>query len=459
MTDPTPAQSRVPLTLALGVFVVHTIVRALIIFGPGTGGPSSADEVRFHLPVIELFAETWPALDLSDYRAAATPWHHITMALLERSLTPSLEVMRLISGTPMSLMLALLVWWCAKRVGTLPAIALLLPLAMSTHTTVFATIVLPESPAWLFVGVLLMLALTKGFPLWACALGGVVLLMSAGVRQMTLWCAAPLWTAGWLAGAPLAAHTSRVMPKRLFPIDAFKSRAVRAAITLAFTLPAFALVAWFYNLWGGLGPPTFQTAEAVAAIDGGVVNQGLSPSAPAFMLCLIGVAGFFFLPTVIVPLKERVPLALRWGLLCAGVALLLSLTPPTFYSVDDGRWGGLWAAARMLPVVSERSLFIAVSGCFGGIVLAWIVVVPTPARVRWVLLGSFIAAMAAHGAGAQVYQRYMEPFVLIALPLAIASCYEDRDDAPPAWTLLGPLVLALLSGALAATRIGAPVPL
>ncbi|GAB4522506.1 MAG: hypothetical protein Tsb0013_25130 [Phycisphaerales bacterium] len=444
--------------LAVIVATVHTVLRVWVIFGPGMGGPSAADEVRFHLPVIERFSTAWPAVDLSDYPAAATPGHHLALALLDHIASPSIEVMRLISGVPITLLLALLVWWCAQRVGALAACALALPLACSPHTFAFSALVLPESTSWCLVGAVLILACSRGFGIKAACVGGLLLLASAGVRQLTLWCAAPLWTAAWLSGAPLRTHATRVLPERLFPIDAPRARGVRTGLAVACTLPAFALIAWFVRLWGGLVPPTFQSREAADAVAGGVVNQGFSPSAPAFMLCILGAAGVAFAPTLLRPGLDRLRTVVRWALVGGAFGLIVSLIPATSYDMDAGRWSGLWNVANRLPTLADRSLFITGGAVLGGMVCGACVITMPVTRVRWVLLAALTASMAAHITGAQMFQRYIEPLLLIILPLAVAGAYEEREDAPPRWSLLGPVALAGALLVLTIGRVGGTAP-
>ena len=457
MPSTTPSKPS-PLLLAISVFVVHTLLRAVIVFGPGMGGPAAADETRFHMPVIQSFAEQWPSVDLSSYAAASTPGHHLALALLERGASSSVELVRFVSGAPISVLLAMLVWWCARRVGAIAALALALPLACSPHAVGFATLVVPESTSWLLVAVVLLVTASRRVGIMTCVTLGVLLFASAGVRQLTLWCAAPIWVAAWLSGSSLVTHPSRVLPECVTRIDAPRERLVRAGIAFVCTLPAFALVGWFMNMWGGLVPPGFQSAEAAAQISGGVVNQGLSLSAPAFTLCLVGVAGFFFLPMAASGLRSRSSTVIRWGVGGAVVALVLSLAVPTSYSMEDGRWGGLWNAARLLPTILDRSLFTAGGAMVGGAVVGGLVIGTLPVRARWVLLSALVASMAAHSAGAQVFQRYIEPLVLILLPIAIGCAYEQREDRPPVWSLLGPAALAALLTALTISRVGAAVP-
>ncbi len=450
-----PEHRRSAILLAIGVLIVHTALRVAVILGPGMGGPSAQDEHRFHIPVIERFGEQWPAPDVSEYHAAATPAHHLVLAFIESIASPSLETLRVLSGLPVSLHIALLAWWCARRVGVVGAVALTLPLTFSPHVVAFSTLVLPESSSWLLVGALLMLACAKRFETAACVMGGALLLASVGVRQLTLWCAAPLWVAAWLGAAPLLHNPARVVPATVWPIDQPKARLVRSVICLACTLPAFGLIAWFVWLWGGLVPPVFQSAEAALAIDGAVVNQGRSPASGAFVLSILGLAGLAFTPLVIRPLLERRSLVTRWALLGGAVGLLAALIPLTSYDMESGRWGGLWKGVRLAPVFADRSVFIAALSTLGGAMTGVLVLALPPTRVRWVLLSALGAAIVAHAMGAQLFQRYIEPLLLIVLPIAVAATFEEREDRPPLWTLVMPCGLALALLALTVQRIGA----
>lgn len=443
---------RAALVSALIVLLAHTAWRAAIILGPGMGGPSASDEERFHLPVLESFAAQFPGIDLSSYKAAATPGHHLVLTLIGRIAPLSLEATRFVSGLPVSIMLALLVWWCARRIGAGRSVLLALPLACSPHTTAFATLVLPESTSWLLVVCMLCLACARRVWPALTVVSAFVLLACVGVRQITLWTAAPMVVAAWMSAG--VSNDARVIPRTLWPIPEAKTRFVRAGLALALTLPAIGLLAWFVSMWGGLVPPPFQSVEAAQEVRG-VVNEGLSPAAPAFILSLLGIAGGFLSPLVLRPALERRSLVVRWAVIGGLAGLALALVAPTSYSMDDGRWGGIWKLAEKLPVVADRSLAITALSTFGGATTGVLIVALTPTRVRWVLLSAIGAVMAAHVAGAQLFQRYVEPLVLIVLPIAIACVYEERDDRPPAWTWLG--VLALCGALLALTlpRLGA----
>jgi hypothetical protein len=452
--DPRPGAQHAPLLAASGVALLHTLLRIPLIWGAGFGGAAEADERRFHLPVIQRFAADWPDVDLSDYHAASTPGHHLALAWLERVADPSVEMLRFVSGVPVTLMIALVVWWCARRVGVLVALALTLPLACSAHVWGFAALALPESSAWLGVTLLLMLPLRKRWD-WRWALvAGVVLLATVSVRQITLWVAAPIWVAGWLGGGPLTHPDTRVLPEQWWPVPHLGGRIRGAVIAIACTLPAFAVLALFFRLWGGLVPPVFQSSEAAADVEGAVANEGLSPAAPAFLFALVGLAGLFYAPLLVRRLLAHRRLTLRWSLIIGGLALASALVVPTSYDVGAGRWSGIWNGVRLIPAPMDRSPVMIALAAFGGVMTALLLVIAPPARARWVLLGALVSAMAAHATGAQLFQRYIEPLVLIMLPMAVSAALAKGDERPARWTLVGPIALAGLLLLLTIPRIG-----
>jgi len=76
---------------------------------------------------------------------------------------------------------------------------------------------------------------------------------------------------------------------------------------------------------------------------------------------------------------------------------------------------------------------------------------------RTLLTIAALACLAAQSANAQAFQRYMEPLVLLLVPMAVACGLRvaKRPYAPLA--LAGPLLLAVLQLALTIMRIDDPV--
>jgi len=96
-----------------------------------------------------------------------------------------------------------------------------------------------------------------------------------------------------------------------------------------------------------------------------------------------------------------------------GVLSALPVSTPTYERSSD-----IWSVVGALPIVAERSVFIVALGTLGGAAVALLGLALTP-RQRALALGMLVAFSAAHMATALPWQRYLEPIVLIVLPLVI----------------------------------------
>ncbi len=188
-------------------------------------------------------------------------------------------------------------------------------------------------------------------------------------------------------------------------------------MAVAVTLPAFGVVYAFVRLWGGLSPPAFQEDA-----------QGLNPAAPAFIMAQVGLFSLFFAGWLIGPARELVTKRRSALLVAVGAGLVIALVPATSYSVDAGRFSGLWNAARDTPLVFGRVSPLIVVLAIGGVVAsaAWFLALPL--RSRWIALAALIAFIAAQTASHNCWQRYHEPFILILM--AVLTRDLDPHDAP-----------------------------
>lgn len=421
--------------------LVHTVLRTLVIFGPGITGPAETDALNFHQPTVEQFVQQWPSPDVSDYAAASTPGHHLALAAIDDRFDPSLETLRLISGTPVTLMIGLFVFYCSARAGPTVAILSGLPLMCSPHTVGFSTHVLPESSAWAFVLLLMILAMRDRFTNSTTVVAGLVVLFCVLTRQVNLWTASLVWLAAWLGPKGNDPPSDVFAP----PIQDRASRAKRTAIAFVATLPAFAVIAWFYSIWGSLTPGRFIAA-----------NVGPNPVTPAFMLSLCGLAGLAFFPVFLPALRQAIsggaPVVPIVGS-AAALGLLIGILPESTYSFEEGRVSGIWEAVRVTPTVFDRSPLIVIGSAVGaGFAAACLLVAPGSSS-RWLLTLALVASTAAQSANAQAYQRYMEPMVLLLFPIAAACAIRARGASPHPLALLGPVTLAALLAIVTLGRI------
>jgi hypothetical protein len=202
------------------------------------------------------------------------------------------------------------------------------------------------------------------------------------------------------------------------------------------------VLGYFYREWNGLTPPSFQGQY-----------KGMNAAAPAFILSVFGVASFFFVPFLVDGLAMLATRRRGVVVIAAVLGLLVAIVPATSYSVEAGRFSGLWALSSKLPLIAGRTApAIVCLSVFGAVMLAaWALSVRL--RDRWMLLAAFAGFMLAQAASFQLWQRYSEPFVLMAL--AVMACRVPRSavaEKLPRLGLarvLGPIALAVLLGALA----------
>jgi hypothetical protein len=461
-------------------------------------GRGAFDEINYHKPAIRTFAEQWPNIVLSDYLSATTPGYHLLLALAAKVFGGSDWVLRVANLAISLVLINALARWVGhgmvrrevlpalahsrgtlmptrmkeNLIAVLPTIAVMLPFAASMHVLFPAVWMLPDNAGWLGVALIMMLTLREKFTARHLLLAGGVLATLAFMRQIHVWAAAPILVVACLMG--VRARDGRAVPEQLTTLDDLK-RVVfllvpacvrRAPFALIAAAPAAAVVAFFVKLWGGLVPPTFQ-------------GQYHEPNlaAPAFVLSLFGVFGLFFvvwlMPTVRGLIASR--LGVVWLIGGAAAGFALACVAPTTYSVPDGRFSGLW---NLVKACDSRGLVIfgrtspVIVGCttIGGVILAGML-----AMIGWrrglVMLGAIVAFTAAQAASFQLWQRYNEPFVLMAIAMMIAVRREGRDvhSVPPSTTprttsmiwslrLCGPVLLAALLGIYAALVIRSATP-
>jgi hypothetical protein len=428
------------------------VVLPLILTGFDHGRGAS-DQLNYHGRVIRTFAQQWPHPDLHDYLSMTTPGYHLAIAVVAVYVSDAWDVLQA-SGMLFSLALLMVLATSVGRLGgmsNLRTFAVCLPLACSLYVVSAGIWLLPDNAAWLGVLGVLLIALRPGVDAGTYLGGGLVLLALVFVRQVHLWAAAPLWAAAWLG----AGRDPRL--SKLFAEPTLRASLRRAGVCGLCTLPAFILVALFVRHWGGhLCPPSFVnwTRPPGRAMT-------MTPGAGAFILALIGVASSFY-GAHLWPGIARLVRGGRWWVLALALVagLGVALAVPTSYSRPDGRYSGIWNAAPHFPTFADRSLLIAALSGLGAMLLAaWCAAVG--ARDRVVLLTAIAGFAAAQTVNPWLWQRYIEPLVLILMALFAARVEPEPALVPgdgstdrgvgAAWArvlgagrLLGPLALAAL---------------
>jgi hypothetical protein len=394
--------------------------------------------------VIRQVAAEWPRPDLVDYPSATAPGYHLLMAIPAR-MGLSLSALRVLSGL-FGLALVLVAWRGAARwAGPWLGAALVLPVALGTYVV--------SGSAWLTTDVLSVLlgSALVAVMAWhppggrAFLAAGALFAAAVAVRQTNVFLAAPVLAAG-LLGSPVGRAAS---PAEQWAGDEPRgwSRAWGAALAL---VPGALILAAFVHAWGGLTPPAYRTMH----------DAGLSPVAPVYGLALAGCWG--------VVLVAAMPMeALRafrnhaWAVLAlVALTAFASALPESSWSKDAGRWGGpLWTAVRALPSWESRSPFLIACAMAGTAVLSvlWIRAADVGrGRMATVAIVALLAMFVVQAGNSQVWERYFDPAVLVALAW-LAAMGIDRTRPHSAGRLaLGALVLAAVQAAISAVTVWLP---
>jgi hypothetical protein len=404
-------------------------VLPVIMFGSDATSEAS-DEAAAHLPTVLQFAAQLPTPDLRDYPSATGPGYHLLMAVPAR-LGVGVHGLRIIASLA-GLALLLLVWRTAARAaGPTVALALTLPLLMSTYVL--------SGSAWLTTDVLSVLIGTTmvaiaawWMPTTRTFLTLAVLFVAAlSVRQTNVFLAAPILAAGIL-GSPLGRSASDA---EQWSGDEPRSWSRLAAAFLAL-VPAALLLLALVNMWGGLMPATFRSMH----------DKGLSPVAPAYGLALLGTwAAIALLPMApeVLHTVRRHALAIT---LVASLAFLGAVVADSTWSVEQGRWGGAyWMIVKAFPAFGGRSIVIVAAAVVGAVLAAvlWIRAAEIRrGRQATIVLVSLLALMVVQAGNSQVWQRYFDPAILVALAWLISLGINRTRPHSAGRAVLGALLLA-----------------
>jgi len=472
VAHPARKGSVVPVVAVVGVFLA--IALPLILFS-SPRGRWGEDQINFHEPAIRTFAQELPNPNFQDYLSATTPAYHLLIAIASKIVGDSSRMLQLVGAVFTVALLALLASACTGlsanfrgRARIIAPVAVCLPVVCSMYVLQSGAWLLPDNAGWL--GVLLVLLIALRFPrdFRTLLIGGAAVATLVLFRQIHVWTAGLLWVGAWLSREPMPEERSH--PLALFPLlSNMPARMRDAGVAFLVTTPALGILAILYTYWGGLTPPMFQGQY-----------KGVNPAAPAFILAVFGVASVFFagfvssgMAALLTRHRGVLVLAAIFGV---GVACVTPLADPsagggarmlgpsilsTSYSVEHGRYSGLWALATKLPLVAGKiaPAMVALS-CLGAVMLAaWALSLRT--RDRWLLLAAVAGFVVAQSASFQLWQRYSEPFVLMLL--AVMACrITDRSVLQPdssgvrrlerlahRYRLAGPFVLAGLLATLA----------
>jgi hypothetical protein len=347
-----------------------------------------ADEAQFHLPTIEQYAAELPAPNLREHGAAMGPLYHLALAIPAR-LGAELELLRLL--TLLCATMGVLIAFEAtagSSVGRAAAAAM----ALSPYY-VGAAVRLSTDDVALALVLAALVALDRG----RFALAAALAVLAVWTRQIHVWLAVPLLARAW--GDP------RRMLGALAPVGA-----------------VLVLVA----LWGGLVPPAFQK---------GHVGARLNLDVLVLVLAASGVYAIFFGASLLRALGDLRPRAIDLGVAGVAGAALLAVHPVA-YSADPRRWGGaVLSLAGRFPDVLGTDLLLWGLVPLGAVALLLVVRAALLAeRSAWAF--AIPAFVLCNLASDRAYQKYYEPFLVIAMGVALGR----RDESLRAWW--GPAVLA-----------------
>lgn len=401
--------------IAIGIF--YTIALPLIFLNINYGRAFD-DQKLFHLPTILHFIQS---LDFTDYPSATTPGYHLILAVVGQLFSSNEILLKLASSIFTAVLIGTVAEILHRHFGKLKSILLSLPMLVSIYILPSGVWLLPDNLAWLAVLGVFILA-TKSelsdrhFIYLAC-----ILILAMMVRQPFLWLASTVWAS---ALAYYAYQTSRLSDKTRFMFKAVLA-----------TLPAFAFFYYFYSLWGGLVPPSFQNS-----------HQNISMATPAFFLSVFGFYSLFFLPVMFGAVKDLISgPKCKWVITGSVLGFIVAILPDTSYSMELGRYSGLWNFVKIAPVIAEKSIFIILFSTIGGGIFALFCAL-LPPQVRVVFALSTLAFVLSLMPNKYVFERYMSGYVFIFIYCALCHIKLKDNPLPPIVAWSGPVVFTAFNG-------------
>lgn len=418
-----PTRWQVAGVLALPYLFTIAVLRGLTQTMPTYHG---GDELTYHLPTIKQFADQLPGVDLVDYPAAQTPLYHLLVALWGDVVGMEIWKLRIV-GVVATYLAMLVLYRLLRRhaaLTTWPAVALTLVFALSPYVFGQSFILVTDNLGLLFALLAIdrLLAFDRDRAVGGFALGCLWIALALLTRQSYVWLG--LFGGVWLLTRP-----------------ALDRRRVLAGIALL-ALAAVPLAAFVFA-WKGIVPVGGDPASCglCAPEEGRLGWRHTSPlRSPLFTLAVLGVYGpLLFWRPALDALRGGSRAQLRPWLLTAsagaGLAVVVLLVVPLSYGRGDE--GFLWRVSRSGPPLLGSSWLFWLLVPLGSAVAALGV-----RRCGWrslpvVLLGCFLVAQLATRLP---YQKYFDPFVLLACLLALRpSDLRSWRDA------LGPAAIVALS--------------
>jgi hypothetical protein len=375
-----------------------------------------SDARIYHLPTIEHFADR---LDFESYPAAQTPLYHLLFAGWGELVGFEAWRLRLLNVL-ISYAAVLVLFGLLRRRGLAPfqSFALALLFALSPYYFGASFTLLTDNLALLF-GLLALDRLDRfgeEARFLDLALGLLATAAAVLTRQSYLWLA--LVAAFQLVRAPL--------PLR-----------VRTA-GVAATALALAPMAVLAAVWGGLVPPGADPASCGLCTDKpGVGRDSLTLRTVAFTIALFGLYSAALLGPSLLrrargmvrSARERVGALRDLALPLLAAAALLAISPLAYKPVEPGRGGDagyLWKIADRFPEVLGTQLIFWGLVPLGAVALFLLARRAGAASLPVVYFACFLVAALPVGL---VYQKYFDPFALLAVALLVTPVdLRERTD-------------------------------
>lgn len=417
-----PARAHAAALLAIPYLLAIVALRGLTQQMPTY---HAGDETTYHLPTILGFARQWPVVDVVHYPAAQTPLFHLLIAAWGRVV--GLELWRLrLAEVAISYLLVLVLYRVLRRYqgfGARPAALLAALFGCSPYVFGQSFILVTDN-----LGLLLALLAIERLLAFERGAGRGAFAAACG------WIGLALLTRqsyAWLALAALAVLLVRP--------GLGTRRRLGGLLVLGLAVAPFAAL---LLAWHGLVPPTADPASCgLCAPEVGRLGwSGRSRLlAPLFALAIAGVYGPLLhgralLGVLRAGTARRRRLWIAPGLAAAAGVLALTLVPLSHQPGDEG-W--IWRIGRLGPAPGGTAWPFWLLVPLGCAAVAALVRRAGARSLPVLLLASFLVAQLATRLP---YQKYFDPFVLLAFLLAIRpEQARTRADA------LGPGLIALLS--------------
>ena len=359
-----------------------------------------SDVSAFHLPTIRQFYDQLPGVDLGEYPAAQTPLFHLLMALWGKLVGLELWRLRLLNVGISYVALVVLYRWLIEGFGfeRRQALALAVLFGLSPFVLGASFTLLTDNLALLFGLVAL-----RHFHRAA---------RDGSLGQFAIGCAA-------MGGAALTRQSFLLLaPVAAWALLSARPGMTRLAAGAGMAAVSVAPIAALLALWGDLVPEGSDPSSCgVCKPPPGLDEDRFTVRTLGFTVGLFGLyAAAVYGPVLAGRLRElRVRPAVLLPPLAAGLALVavsdLTRRPAVDYVADDGY---LWRLSQELPQLGSSSL------------LFW-ALVPLGAVAIWLLVRRagllslpvvYIAALLVSTIPVRlVYQKYFDPFALLALIL------------------------------------------